>query len=67
MRTLRLGAHRKPAGEVAVRTRRLRPDPVPEPTDEVRQAAPTSTVVEDRIGASYRTDVLRPTRWQDAN
>ena len=67
MWSVRHGARRKSAGEVAVRARRLRTHSVPRPADALRQVAAATAVVKDCVGAGHRADVLRATGRQDAD
>lgn len=67
VRPVRQRPHRKSAGEVAVRTGRVRPDAVPEPTDAVWQTVTAPAFIADGVGTSHRADVLRSTGRQDAD
>jgi len=65
--SMRLGACREPAGEVAMCARGLRTYAIPRPADALRQTAAEAAVVTDRVGPGDRADVLRATRRQDAD
>jgi len=59
--------HREPAGEVAVCSRGVRTDSVPRSTDSLRQAAPSASFPAHRVGAGYRTALLRAASRQNAD
>ena len=67
LRPVRRRPHRQPAGEIAVRAGRVRPYPVSQPTDALRQTATPTAVSAHRIRTSYWAAVLRTTCRQNTN
>lgn len=67
MRTVGRGAHRVAPGEVAVRFGGVLQDPVPEPTDEIRQAAAAIALAENGVVAGDRAAVLRTAGRENAD
>ncbi|XP_049838131.1 uncharacterized protein LOC126282516 isoform X1 [Schistocerca gregaria] len=61
------GAHRGPAGEVAMRARGILPHAVPQPADALRQAAAAPSLAADGQLAGDRAAVLRAAGGQDAH
>ncbi|XP_025899861.1 COUP transcription factor 1 isoform X1 [Nothoprocta perdicaria] len=53
-------AHREPAGEVAVRARGVRAEPVPEPAEPLRQTAAAAALAAHRLLLRHRAALLRP-------
>ncbi|GIY52857.1 uncharacterized protein CEXT_119791 [Caerostris extrusa] len=67
VRSVRRGTHREPPREVPVCPGRVLPHPVPQPADEVRQAAVAAAIPADGQLAGHRTAVLRAACGQDAH
>lgn len=65
MRSIRRAPHREPAGEVPVRAGGVLPESVPQPADQVRQAAPAAALTTDSQLTGHRTTVLRTAGRQD--
>ena len=67
LRSVRRGAHRQSAREVAVCSGGICSHTVSQSTDTLRQAAATTAVTAHRVGTSDWTAVLRPTRRQNTH
>ncbi|XP_044302802.1 COUP transcription factor 1 isoform X1 [Varanus komodoensis] len=59
------GAHREPAGEVAVRPGGVRAEPVPQPAQPLRQAAAAAALAAHRLVLGHRAALLRPLDAED--
>lgn len=60
LRAVGCGAHREPAGEIAVRAGGVRTEPVPQPTQPLRQAAAAAALPAHRFLLRHRAALLRP-------
>lgn len=67
VRTIRCTTHREPTGEVPVCSRRVLPEPVPQPANKVRETPPPTAFATHRQLSSHRTALLRKISWEDTN